>query len=469
MRELILRHAHAARKHGSFTATSSPLLIAVATARSNHPTVSHIQYIRHKSTKPASTSSPTSATGSAPVSGSVPTGGSSPAQPSGARYGKATTFAPPSSHLPIYEQFDQPELSLERDLAVPGIVKDLTSTRPPPLLLPEPPHPHAWPRKGNWDPKRWDFKYLFSLGKAYGKFYWTGVKQLYGNFKIMFRINKELNGTFPDAAARYAAVPEKISYNDYEMMIRTRRDMRKTIPFLIIFAICGEFTPLVILAFGSKVVPGTCVIPKQVLQDRKKTLERDDTYMKEVAVLLRKNNGDLGHVRGSRKDFIELQNLIAYQAGLTPFKKLPPVIGGLYYHFRTQRNLARHCDELLSVAALVRREGGWAKKSPQDMWEWGNKYGLYRLRQWTRAAMASNEDPVSEKMKKALLPYFEAEVDNIFSEDFRSIPRISHCTIALNSPLYHRPDIDLRNKEVAKLAGLQTAPLPGSKASIPKK
>lgn len=356
---------------------------------------------------------------------------------------------------PLYEADDQPELNLDRDYSVSGLVQDLASTRPPPLELPEAPHPHAWPYKGNWAPSRWDFKYLFRLGKAYGSFYWTGVKQLVGNFRMMFRINRELNGTFPDAAARYAAVPEKISYNDYELMMRTRRDMRKTIPFLLIFAVFGEFTPLIILAFGSKVVPGTCVIPKQVLQDRKKTLERDDEYMNEVARLMRKYNGDLGQVRNDRQSFIELQNLIAYQAGLTPFKTLPPVVGGLYWHFRTQKNLARHCDHILSAATLVEREGGWSKKSPQDMWEWGNKYGLYRLRQWTREAMERGEDPVSKKMKVALLPHFEKEVQNMFSENYRNIPRVSHCTIALNSPLYHRPDIDLRRKEIERLAGVR--------------
>lgn len=434
MRELILRHAYAARKHGSFT--SSTLVIA----RWNRVNISQVQHIRHKSTQ------------SAPAPSQSSAGSDLSTQKSQRRYGKASSVAPPPTPLPPAGQGLEPDVDINRHFAVQGLVENLASTRPPPLKLPEPPHPHAWPRKGNWDPKRWDFKYLFSLGKAYGKFYWTGVKQLYGNVKIMFKINKELNGTFADAAARYAAVPEKISYNDYEMMVRTKRDMRKSIPFLLIFAICGEFTPLVIVAFGSRVVPGTCIIPKQVLQDRKKMLERDDKYMSEVARLLRKCDGDFEKIRLDRGKLVQLQNLMAYQAGLTPFKTPPPIIGGLYWHFRTQKILARHCDEILSAAALVEREGGWSKKSPQDMWEWGNKYGLYRLRQYTRHAMDRNEDPVSEKMKAAMLPHFEAEIRNMLEEDFSYIPRKSHCTIALNSPLYNRPDINLRRKDIQRLA-----------------
>lgn len=401
--------------------------------------------IRYESTQSSSRSPVSSAPSSTTATSSKPK------QQSQRRLAQSNAVAPPIPEARA-GQGSEPVIDTTHHYAVKGTVQDLSSTRPPPLTLPEPPHPHAWPHKGNWDPKRWDFKYLFSLGKAYAAFYWKGVKQLYSNFKVMHRINRNLHGTFPDAAARYAAVPEKISYNDYEMMARTKRDMRKSIPFLLVFAICGEFTPLVIVALGSRVVPGTCVIPKQTLQDRKKTLERDETYMQEVARMLRKSDGSFERIASDRRTLVELHNLIAYQAGLTPFKTLPPIIGGLYWHFRTQKNLARHCDEILSAAALVQREGGWSKKSPQDMWEWGNKYGLYRLRQFTQKALARNEDPVSEKMKVAMLPYFEAEVRSMLEEDFSSIPRVSHCTVALNSPLYDRPDINLRRTVIEKLA-----------------
>lgn len=323
------------------------------------------------------------------------------------------------------------------------------------MELPDPPHPYAWPRKGNWDPKKWDFKYLFGLGKAYGRFYWAGVKQLYANVKIMFQINSKLNGTFPDAAARYPEVPEKISYNDYEMMMRTKRDMRKSLPFLLILAICGEFTPLVILALGSRVVPGTCVIPKQTLHDQEKIVARDDDYMKEMARILRQSNGDFSNIRSDRGKLIQVQNLMAYRAGLTLFKTPPPIIGRLYFNIRTQRLLAIQAEQLLSVATLVQREGGWSKKSPIDMWEWGTKYGLYQLTQYARQAMAKNQDPVSEKMKQAMLPHFEAEMKSIFHEDWTYIPKRSHCTIALNSPFYNRADSDLRRKKIAQMASQQ--------------
>lgn len=440
MRELILRHAHAAGRNGSIS------LSTLTVARRQYRNVSIIQQrIRSQSTQTTS-SSPVSSKSAPAIAGSFNAG-----QQSERRLAPSNAVAPP---LPGVQpgQGQEPMVDASRIFAADGIVDSIASTRPPPLNLPEPPHPYAWPYKGNWSPSKWDFKYLYSLGKAYAAFYWAGVKQLYGNFKIMFKINSRLSGTFPDAAARYAAVPEKISYNDYVMMVRTRRDMRKCIPFLLVFAICGEFTPLVIVALGSRVVPGPCVIPKQTLHDRNKGIERDHVYNQELANLLRQCNGDLAKLGNDRRRVTDIYNLIAWRAGLTPFKKLPPIVGGLYFSLRTQKNLARHCDELLSIANLVQREGGWAKKSPQDMWEWGTKYGMYRLRKFAESAIARNEDPISEKMKAALLPHFEAEVRNMLQEDFSQIPRVSHCSIALNSPLYRRPDIDARNNSIQELA-----------------
>lgn len=436
MRDLVLRHSHAAWKHGSFTSST----IILARSRCENPF--HLQHrARYISGQSASnTSSPSPR----------------PGRQSQRRTTQSNALAPLSSQPSPQIRIGQgPEPTIDADTlhAVKGLVQDLASTRPPPLTLPEAPHPYSWPRKGNWNPTRWDFKYLLALGKAYGKFYWTGIKQAYGNFKLMHQINRELHGTFPDAAARYGAVPERISYNDYELMVRAKRDMKKSIPFLLVFAICGEFTPLVIVALGSRVVPGTCVIPKQELQDRKKTLERDAIFMQEVASLLRKSGGSFEKMQTDRRKLITLHNLIAYRAGLTPFKSPPPLFGRLYWHFRTQKLLARHCDEILSAATLVQREGGWSKKSPQDMWEWGNKYGLYRLRQYTRKAMARNEDPVSDRMKTALLPHFEAETRSMLSEDWSNIRRTSHCTAALNSPLYDRPDINLRRRDIESIAG----------------
>lgn len=184
-------------------------------------------------------------------------------------------------------------------------------------------------------------------------------------------------------------------------------------------------------------------------------IARDDAYMEEMARILRQCSGDFNNIRNDRDKLIQVQNLIAYRAGLTPFKTPPPIIGRLYYSMRTSRLLAIHSEQLLSAATLVEREGGWSKKSPIDVWEWGTKYGLYELTQYARQAIAKNQDPVSDKMKEAMLPHIKAEMKNIFHEDWTYIPRKSHCTLAINSPFYNRADSDLRRKKIEEMAGLK--------------
>lgn len=301
-----------------------------------------------------------------------------------------------------------PGISTDPKLAIRGLVPTLDTTRPAPLDLPEPPHPLAYPSSRSKNPSKWDFKYLFRLGKAYGSFYWTGIKNVYANHKTRTDILKRLGGTPPDMAARIAGAPQQISYNEYELLLRANRDVKKLIPFGLIFAICGEFTPLIIVLLGSKVVPGTCVIPKQVTQDRKKMLAREKLYMD---LMTDTYSSRAKTAKSGMSPEVTRSYLIpdAYRLGLSPLINISGPLGSLYWNLRLEKRLKQHTNEILSTASLVQREGGWAKKSPLDMWEWGNKYGMYALRQYVKEGIERGEDPVSEKMKKTLLDAFEAE------------------------------------------------------------
>jgi len=310
-----------------------------------------------------------------------------------------------------------PRISTDPRYAIKGLVPNLDTTRPAPLELPEPPHPYAWPSARSKYPSKWDFKYLFHLGKAYGKFYWAGIKNVYANYKTRQQIVKRLNGTPRDMAARYAGSPQRISYNEYELLGRSKRDLKKLIPFGLIFAICGEFTPLIIVALGSRVVPGTCVIPKQTVQDRKKILERESMYMKFMADTWRQRLDIVA--KEEKPSTTEMRPFLlpnAYRLGLTPFMNLSGLTSDLYWRLSLQRRLKKHSDEILSTAILVQREGGWSKRSPMDMWEWGSKYGMYKLRQYAKDAAERDEDPVSDKMKSALLRTFEDETKAIVGD-----------------------------------------------------
>ncbi|KAG5354909.1 hypothetical protein CJU89_6717 [Yarrowia sp. B02] len=55
---------------------------------------------------------------------------------------------------------------------------------------------------------------------------------------------------------------EALTRAEYVTILRTARDFPKLPLFVVVFCICFEFTPLVVLAFP-QVLPGTCVIPSQ--------------------------------------------------------------------------------------------------------------------------------------------------------------------------------------------------------------
>jgi len=53
--------------------------------------------------------------------------------------------------------------------------------------------------------------------------------------------------------------------------------------FALVFLICGEFTPLVVIAISS-IVPWTCRIPRQIESDRKKLEERRSVSFRNLTV-----------------------------------------------------------------------------------------------------------------------------------------------------------------------------------------
>jgi hypothetical protein len=55
-----------------------------------------------------------------------------------------------------------------------------------------------------------------------------------------------------------------ISRADFQLVRRAAYDVRRMIPFTLLLIICGEFTPLVVLALGDAVTPFTCRVPKQI-------------------------------------------------------------------------------------------------------------------------------------------------------------------------------------------------------------
>ncbi|EPE35865.1 hypothetical protein GLAREA_05203 [Glarea lozoyensis ATCC 20868] len=141
------------------------------------------------------------------------------------------------------------------------------STHPAPLVLPT---RKEYPST---------FKYLFNLGKTYANFYKTGGKNIYHNYRATQPIKSKINAHYPPSrhdpavALRSYLHSQGLTRAEFQLLIRSWHDTKRVPLFGLVFLICGEFTPLVVLAI-SNIVPWTCRIPRQIEKDRRVLEER---------------------------------------------------------------------------------------------------------------------------------------------------------------------------------------------------
>ncbi|KAF2150837.1 hypothetical protein K461DRAFT_280867 [Myriangium duriaei CBS 260.36] len=179
-----------------------------------------------------------------------------------------------------------------------------SSTLPPPLEL---------PTRGPNDSL---IRYLFQLGRAYGRFYWAGLKLIWSNHKrardmkqdfevlrrwaasrdaslsklgnssqelTMLAIAMESTGEWKELVTAKLQSSEKVFLSSqlklanvtrarFQTLIRDDEDWKKLPQFAVLVAAAGEYLPLLV-PFMPKLVPRTCRIPKQI-QGMRKNRER---------------------------------------------------------------------------------------------------------------------------------------------------------------------------------------------------
>lgn len=155
------------------------------------------------------------------------------------------------------------------------------STLPPPLNFPE---------KGDSSAP----VHLFRIGRAYGKFYWDGVKATWANHKRAKTLKTHIVAS--NRAAGLPNIPrpllahlefyyenagkEKMTRTDFQLLMREQYDFRKLPPFALMVALFGEWLPLIV-PFVPSAVPRTCRIPNQIEDMRKGVEERRKISFRE--------------------------------------------------------------------------------------------------------------------------------------------------------------------------------------------
>ncbi|KAH6653222.1 hypothetical protein BKA67DRAFT_311877 [Truncatella angustata] len=147
---------------------------------------------------------------------------------------------------------------LNPDVALSSTLNPPATTRPPLITIPK------------REPDSSLFSYLFSVGKTYLTFYKNGVKAINTNRKLLKEISQTLDGPPNLTGSDTKVTPTRAAVLLRE---RTRHDIARLPIFGLVFLICGEFTPLLVLVFP-KLTPLTCRIPKQVEKLRANAQER---------------------------------------------------------------------------------------------------------------------------------------------------------------------------------------------------
>lgn len=141
--------------------------------------------------------------------------------------------------------------STTKDVTPDTSINPPASTRPPPLELP------------TRDPAGSAISYYINLGKAYVKFYKTGLTAVLLNRSLLYeRLDRTPQSEHPSLLRPYR-VPSTFTRADWVLLWRVRHDFSRLPLFGLVLLICGEFTPLVVVYFDA-VVPYTCRLPKQI-------------------------------------------------------------------------------------------------------------------------------------------------------------------------------------------------------------
>lgn len=237
------------------------------------------------------------------------------------------------------------------------------------------------------------FSYLISIGKTYIGFYKTGLVNVKNNFfaarPIQDVVAKKHNGS-----ALAAAAAGDITRSEYQLLLRNQHDIKRVPMFALVVLICGEFTPLVVIAL-SNVVPWTCRIPKQIQMDRKKLEERRSISFRNLTLPPPQEAGV--------EQLHRMQALhINWSLGLS--SQMWDWLGGQLPGLPTgmlKRKVARRIDYLKVDDALIARHGGVGELSTEevkmacvergiDVLDRGEKEIRHDLKAWVESSKQSS-------------------------------------------------------------------------------
>ncbi|KAL4971558.1 hypothetical protein BDW66DRAFT_163593 [Aspergillus desertorum] len=285
---------------------------------------------------------------------------------------------PSTSAKPIEKRI--PPASSSSTISLPGDVNPPPSTRPADLKTPAPLDTSASVSE--------KAQRLIAYGRAYLAFYKTGLKNVYHNYRTSLSIRRSLGipsylPTLPppkffikssSGSGKHAKL--KTSRSTFQLLNRAAYDVRRMIPFALVLIICGEFTPLLVIAFGNAITPFTCRIPKQVDKYRAQRAERKRAALDAYAT----SNGSVAAPEPGSKEELDLLSAFASNEfakktsaqgvltacavfGLTKSHNSPSLLVERVY----RKRLAKHAEYLAVDDKMIKSCGGVAEMESAEV------------------------------------------------------------------------------------------------------
>ncbi|KAL4995685.1 hypothetical protein BDV10DRAFT_126162 [Aspergillus recurvatus] len=265
-----------------------------------------------------------------------------------------------------------PPASSSSAISLPEDVNPPPSTRPADLETPAPLDPSASVSE--------KAQRLVAYGRAYLAFYKTGLKNVYHNYRTSLPIRRSLGipsylPTSPppkffirSSSGNSKHVKTKTSRSTFQLLNRAAYDVRRMIPFALVLIICGEFTPLLVIAFGNAITPFTCRIPKQIDKYR---AQRTDRKRAALGAYAQASNGSVAAPEPGSKEELDLLSAFASKEftkeasaqdvltacavfGLTKSHNSPGLLVEPVY----RKRLAKHAEYLAVDDKLIKNCGG---------------------------------------------------------------------------------------------------------------
>lgn len=193
--------------------------------------------------------------------------------------------------------------------------------------------------------------YAFTLGKSYLTFYKSGLKAIYTNFMACRPLQAKIDNKYKGSLAE-AINAGFLDRSGFQLLTRSWFDVKRIPIFTLVFLVCGEFTPLVVIAL-TNVVPYTCRIPKQIENDRKALEKRRAISFRNLTAALPESNAGVD-------ELVRMQLLhISWSLGLSgsAWDWLGGQLPGLPTQF-LRRKVSRRVQYLEWDDLLIRRDGG---------------------------------------------------------------------------------------------------------------